>query len=183
MGNRHFDELWRLAESEASRRGESPEYVFLSIGLALNPTLETWDYRSTPQNSSTFASTGGDGVHYGLLHVRGALVDESPVVMTVPMNFDHENLIVGEDLLDFLALGCRFGYFALEQLTYQRERATAWIECATEKDLASDERELVACIRSHFRLEVWKNVAARLQQLQDRFIGSIVLPEREDEAR
>lgn len=35
------------------------------------------------------------------------------------------NLVVGESLWEFLCLGCRFGYFALEQAVYRPEEKLA----------------------------------------------------------
>ncbi len=50
-----------------------------SFGIQRN-----FGYWCTPSNSITFATTGGDGVHYGLLDIGSGFNDESPVVMTVP---------------------------------------------------------------------------------------------------
>jgi hypothetical protein len=87
----------------------------MPVGLCLeNPTrARVWDYASTPVDSTTFGSTGGDGVHFSVLHT-GRGNGYAPVVMTVPMAFDAPNHIVGGILREFLGLGCRTGYRCLE---------------------------------------------------------------------
>ena len=95
----------------------------MPIGLRLEDPAQTraWDYPTTPVNVTTFASTGGDAVHFSAInasHGSGTAV----VVMTVPMAFDNPNHIVGGDLREFLALGCRTGYFCLERLAYRSDR-------------------------------------------------------------
>jgi len=59
--------LWALTESELSEGALEWNDFFDPIGLILLGKLENLEYWCTPTNSITFASTGGDGVHYGLL--------------------------------------------------------------------------------------------------------------------
>ena len=97
-----------------SARGE-----FLSeYGLRLHDRLERWTYASTPLNSVTFASTGGDGVHFGLLVSESTSERDGPVVMTVPMA-EQANHVIAESVCEFLGLGCVHGWFSLEQLAYR----------------------------------------------------------------
>lgn len=94
------------------------------LGLLLSSELKNEGYWCTPTNSLRFAETGGDGVHFSLVQVNGGVGEDSPVVMTVPQNFGEKidaNIIVGSSLLDFLRFGLRRGYFAMEQLAYQRD--------------------------------------------------------------
>ncbi|MDR2985442.1 MAG: hypothetical protein LBV34_11440 [Nocardiopsaceae bacterium] len=115
--------LWQLAERVAVTRHEQPDYVFLPIGLRLGDPVRAhaWDYSATPVNVTTFASTGGDGVHFSVINASGQS-GPTPIVMTVPMAFNDPNHIVGADLRDFLALGCRTGYSCLEDLAYRALR-------------------------------------------------------------
>jgi hypothetical protein len=69
-------------------------------------------YRCAPLNSVTFGRTGGDGIHYSFLVLDGHWSEFSPVVMTDPCGLTR-NVVVGEDLTEFLRLGIRTGYFAL----------------------------------------------------------------------
>ena len=73
------------------------QYGTVFDGLQLSETLENYGYFCTPVNSSTFASTGGDGVHFSLVHINGKATDDSPVVMTCPMGVKF-NMIVGSNL-------------------------------------------------------------------------------------
>lgn len=133
-------------------------------------------YWCTPTNSLTFATTGGDGVHYGLLSINSEFTDLSPVVMTVPM-CDTPNTIVGANLKEFLALGCRYGYFALEQLVYDKDATLKELELARfDPEYAQHERDLLQRISSTFNLKPWQNPAERLQQLQARFAPEVQLP-------
>ena len=76
-----------------------------AIGLLPMPSLRHSGYSAAPENSLSFASTGGDGVHFNFLRQADQPPISWPVVMTVPMSFDRPNLVVGSDLRDFLALG------------------------------------------------------------------------------
>ncbi len=102
----------------------SKKHDLESVGLIMEDELiEEW-YECTPLNCLTFASTGGDGVHFSIIKD----LDQSPVVMTVPMNFDEENLVIANSLYEFLCLGSHFGFFNLEQLSYNFETTTNEIE-------------------------------------------------------
>lgn len=110
-----------IAQVAEKVKAQYPDWYFGYGGLI--PYENNFKYNSSPLNTLTFAGTGGDGVHYGILPI-----DESiqPVIMTVPMNFGYTpeayNWILGENLDEFLALGYYSGWFFLEQLCYQKER-------------------------------------------------------------
>ncbi|MDP8927890.1 MAG: hypothetical protein M3O70_04720, partial [Actinomycetota bacterium] len=111
--------LWQLAQRVAVAIEGEPGYVFEPVGLCLeDPTqARAWEYDATPVNATTFASTGGDGVHFSVVNVADG-ADAAPVVMTVPMVFDNPNHILAGSLREFLALGRWAGYFCLERLAY-----------------------------------------------------------------
>src|SRR5262249_50916448 len=94
-----------------------------AIGLFPDRELDASRYDwCTPTNCKTFASTGGNGVHFSLL-ARGARFDgECPVVITNPGGGDGRSWVLGESLYEFLCLGTNRGYFGLEQLAYSTER-------------------------------------------------------------
>lgn len=58
--------LWEITGVPLDSRAQSNQF-FCSIGLILLGKLQTYDYWCTSSNSIPFATTGGDGVHYGLL--------------------------------------------------------------------------------------------------------------------
>jgi hypothetical protein len=103
----------------------SPEAVFDPCGLILQiPPIATFSW-CTPDVAMTFASTGGDSVHYSYLNVPGADAKIIPIVMTLPANDEH-NFVVAEGFEEFLGLGFHVGWFALEQVVYEPEAAVAY---------------------------------------------------------
>lgn len=129
----------------------------------------TSGYWCTPSNALTFATTGGDGVHYSLLAIGDEFTDFSPVVMTVPC-CDTPNVVVGANLREFLALGCRYGYFGLEQLVYDRRGTLEELRLARfSPDSGPDERNLLRSLSSTFRLSPWSRPSQRLDELQTLF--------------
>lgn len=196
MSHALLEKLWAVADAEAARSGEDASLMFEPIGLWLERPLGRLEYCSTPLNSSTFAETGGDGVHYGLLHVGGEIRDESPIIMTVPMA--GRNVIVGRDLHEFLCLGCELGYFPLEQLVYEREETIHLLGRAeavwqnrfrddedfyrSHPDRASElgvrlrrEQSLLNLLRAEFGLKPWEGVSERLTDLQDQHLPLLEL--------
>lgn len=159
--------LWALAEKLSSERAERPEDAFGEVGLYLTADLELTDYAATPANGRTFAWTGVDGIHFSLLLVDGAIRDSSPVVMTVPGMFGAENLVVGENLVDFLALGSMNG-FDLEGLVEEdRSPAIDAIESGQNPS------PLLRTLADAFEVSAWQGVGRRLEELQDRF-GALI---------
>ncbi|HEX6677952.1 MAG TPA: hypothetical protein VF486_23420 [Actinomycetes bacterium] len=179
--------LWALAERLAQRAGGDPDCVFFPLGLRLHgPDGDRWDYDATPVNGTTFASTGGDGVHFGLLHGSTAASPAAPVVMTVPMQFDAPNHVVGASLREFLALGCRTGYFQLEQLAHPwgRQDETSPLETGhwdagwegwDGLQEAIPPVELLAALTQEFDLTPWANVEQRLAELEARYLPVVQL--------
>jgi len=176
--------LWFLAEREAEKVGVEAKYVFESIGLTLwQPlTRDCW-YDATPRNTSTFADVGGDGVHYGLLHIEGQVYEDSPVVMTVPSNFDKPNMFVGKDLIEFLSLGCQVGYGDFEQLLYYPDKAVEWLSHPETGLLVKGDFEPYFVVEpigqidyplnvlvQEFDLRPWEDIERRLAELQERYL-------------
>lgn len=150
-----YQVLWDLAATV----DRDPATAFEAVGLILQPPdqLCHGGYDATPAGALTFAGTGGDGVHFSAVGVAGGTI----VVMTVPMMFDVPNVVVGRDLEDFLALGCRYGYFGLEGLAYRLE-ATA--DEIVRADAPAPAAEL-ALLTEHFALQPWPNVLGHLAEL------------------
>jgi hypothetical protein len=179
--------LWALAERLAERAGGDPADVFFPLGLRLHgPDGDRWDYHATPVTSTTVASTGGDGVHFGLLHGSTAASSTAPVAMTVPMQLDAPNHVVGASLREFLALGCRTGYFQLEQLAsrWGRLEVVSRLEAGhgdagwegwdgLEEAIAPV--ELLAALTQEFDLAPWAHVEQRLAELQARYLPMVQL--------
>jgi hypothetical protein len=168
FGHADLDRLHDLA-AEIAEAGDDATSVFGDIGLFLAPSLGRATYDTTPMNSSTFASTGGDGVHFGLLHVEGKVVDTSPVVMTVPMCFGRPNAIVGETLREFLSLGALVGFWYLEHYVYSE--AEFFAKCGAPETMD----DLADLIVADFDLVPWPDVRGHMTELQALYASAIVL--------
>lgn len=150
-----WNRLWRLAAST----GDEPPYAFERIGLLLEDpgAPGDWDYPATPVDAVTFASTGGDGVHF-------SLVPQGPaVVMTVPRCFGNTTHVLAESLPEFLALGCRTGYFSLERLAYGWGRAD---QLADLRLSPPSDDPLLKSIVEEFGVSPWPDVEGRLAALE-----------------
>ena len=175
-GSTVLEQLWKLAGGDPTDAGSDWNDTFEPVGLILLAPPRSFGYWCTPVNSVTFATTGGDGVHYGLLSTNGDFSDFSPIVMTVPM-CDTPNTIVGANLKEFLALGCRYGYFALEQLVYDRRSTLHKLELARlDPEAGQDERVLLQKLVTAFNIKPWATPAQRLDELHSLFASTIQLP-------
>lgn len=187
-----LDALQALATSQQAR--DSSGAGLSDIGLIVgDPEVEFLRGDETPVDSYIFAHTGGDAVHFCLLEVSRAIVEQSPVVMVVPCNPDEPRLVVGDTLREFLALGAVIGFAFVEQLVYDRAKTLKYLfdydaylrYCYSGPDavlehaehLANQER-LLAELRLAFDLRPWPAPAERLRELESKWAASIRL-ERE----
>lgn len=134
-------------------------------------------YRRAPLNSVEFAHTGGDGLHYSFLVLDGHWSELSPVVVTIPglIAGGPSNVVLGENLTEFLRLGIRTGYSALHWLVDEdgRVRDGAHIEAQEAQEFAEwVEPEMATTLRrlaDRYGLEPLEGVAERLAELQHRY--------------
>ena len=179
--------LWSLAEREGKKLNRDANYVFSDIGLAFYRPMAHAGYYCTPTNTLSFAATGGDGVHYGLLALDDIVSDMSPVVMTVPMHFAAPNMILGADLLEFLCLGCQVGYI-FEDLIYHRSESLQWLK-NPEKGLRIEDHAYYLIdpiteveypqdvICAEFNLRPWKEFEQRLAELNNQYLPMLQVSE------
>ena len=155
-------DLWAVAEGEAQGDAEDPRYVFEDIGLMLQPPDEPLPvtYDATPRDAVTFASTGGDGVHFGAAHGTSAAI----IVMNVPMQFDGPNVVVGSTLREFLSLGSAAGFYWLEQLAYDFPSTVSALAAGPTVENNETERQ-PTLLRERLGLMPWPDPAARLDKL------------------
>jgi hypothetical protein len=180
MTNQALDRLRQLAIQQSGITGCHPNQAFDGVGLILLDPTDPFEYDATPFNSSTFAHTGGDSVHFGLVHIAGEVTNDSPVVMTVPAGFEHKNIILGSNLVEFLRLGCETGYFSLEQLAYQFvdtvqliKNPSLWRAAAgyaPDDPSYLKQLHLLGVIRNEFSLNPWREVEDRLFELQIEYL-------------
>lgn len=170
-----FHRLWALGVELGGRveGGVLPIFDDGEVGLILIAAQGRDRYHVSPMNGDTFAHTGGDGVHFSSLDI-GHGAENGPVVMTVPMM--DLNIVVGENFVDFLSLGCCFGYFGLEQLAYDRDRTIEHIQSGRHAFRPPGSSvPLLSAIRERFGLQPWESVRGHLDALHDRLFASIRL--------
>jgi hypothetical protein len=168
-----FAELWKLAEALARETGGDPRYVFDPCGLLLEARPSPWAYFCSPRNALTFASTGGDGVHFGLLQLDEVAPERQPIVMTVPMS-DVRNVVVAEGFAEFLGLGYHLGWFFLEQLAYDPPWTAAHFAKAEREP---DCEEVLKRIRRSLGLKPVPLDLERIRHLQDKYLPVVELRE------
>jgi len=175
MSTETLERLWELTDRLAGERPgqEDLGYAILEpIGLILEKPPVHYNYDETPLNTTCFAHTGGDSVHFSFLHVDGQVSDDSPIVMTVP-ECESPNLIVGANLIEFLRLGCRAGYFHLDGLTDNLDETIGRIEAAEEQfdQLDESSQNLFDALCLEFGLFPWHDIETRLRELQSQYRG------------
>lgn len=169
--------LWRLTGADPLDPAADWNTMFESVGLILYALPRREEYWCTPINSITFATTGGDGVHFGWVTLPGRPVDDAPIVMTVPMAETTTNVIVGRDLREFLSLGCRFGSFTLDALVQDPDGTIDEIEAnRVDPDRSDDERALLDLLTSEFGLAPWHDPARRMGELQVEYLKLLEIP-------
>jgi hypothetical protein len=163
----------------ARARGTATAAVFEPIGLILLRDHSHQEYFCTPLNSVTFATTGGDGVHFGFLQVEHR--PRMPIVMTVPMS-DAYNLVIAEDFHEFLQLGYHAGYFSLEQFVHDPEWA-ARFHSREDPEMDAAQKSLLAHLREEFQLKPLPDIGGRVREVHRTYAQSVRLPDFEDWTR
>jgi hypothetical protein len=191
FNNSTYDELYKLASKVAEKIDSDESEAFESIGLLLIDEQSRYSENYSPLNSISFARTGGDGVHFGLLKLNNEIDNESPVVMTVPCNIDCINTIVGENLYDFLCLGSVTGFFFLEQLSYKKERYLDTIfdfekllkDAYYDQDALDEDEEyigtqkiLLEILRKNLKLCSWNSPEKHFKELQETYLKLVKIP-------
>ena len=124
-------------------------------------------YDATPAGAQVIASTGGDGVHFSFLPNEFSEPDDWPVIMTVPMQFDRPNMVVGSGLREFLALGLYAGFFVLEQLVYDEDEMLELLERnRTPENATGLMAATLEAIAETFSIQPWDDHRQRLAWLQ-----------------
>ncbi len=169
-----LNKIWDITGSKRDSFDDSENYFFDPIGLILLKKLECWGYWCTPTNTISFATTGGDGVHFGFLCANdGKPSDDSPIVMTLP-SADTSNIIVGENFKEFLNLACRIGFFELEQIEYQPEIYLPLLDSHKYiEDISQEEKSMLENLEKTFKLKPWLNHGSRLIELKDKYFNKL----------
>jgi hypothetical protein len=115
---------------EADVRDRFPEQEFseynppFGIRFDQPKRFRNGGYYCTPTNTIEFASTGQEGEHFSFLVLNDVVDSNSPVVFTSPCNYHGDlNVILAENFHQFLCLGIRLGFFALNVFNYNPQEA------------------------------------------------------------
>lgn len=166
--------LHEVAIAAAEEFQSSADSVFDPCGLLLEmPPIEGC-YWCTPTNAVTFASTGGDGVHYSYLKDFDSSDDRLPIIMTLPCA-DENNVIIAESFEEFFNLGYYVGWFSLEQLVYQEERAIAYFSGLDDEPSDYAEARL-DYMRQALKIRPVPPQMARFNLLNERYLGLLNIP-------
>jgi hypothetical protein len=137
----------------------------------LEPVIEAdFTYASTPKNSITFATTGGEGVHFGILTDHNHPKGPNPVVMTVPMM--SKNIILAENLDEFLGIGYYNGWFGLEQLVYDFDDTIAYYS-SPDDNLSKEETNFLELVREEFKIVYSPLTTRRLEELGTKYLNAL----------
>ena len=168
-----LEKLWNLTGNNRADYQDSENQYFDPVGLNLLKDPICWEYWCTPTNTISFATTGGDGVHFGFLSDTDTPTDNSPIVMTLP-SADTSNIIIGENFKEFLSFGCRLGYFELEQIEYQPEIYIPFLDTHSyPEDMTKNEIDMLKTIEKEFELKPIKNHKSRLNELKLKYISNL----------
>jgi hypothetical protein len=158
------------------------------IGLGLFETLdgdpsEEGYYWCTPINCRVFAYTGSGGTHFSFLSLEGIVDETSPVIATLPSDLGC-TVVVGENLLDFLCLGCLRGFYGIEQINHKPYHAVfnslifqpseAHARAGFETNAAKE--TILGYLRDELSLKPWSDVTSRLAFLDEKYGELIEYP-------
>jgi hypothetical protein len=164
-------DLYAAATRIGAQLDRTPQGVLDPCGLILKIPPKTRYYWCTPKNVQTFASTGGDGVHYSYLSDSRLPTDVQPIVMTLPAS-ERMNLIVAESFDEFFGLGYNVGWFSLEQLVYDPDNAVSYFAQPDPED--PDYKTVrMELIRSHLDIQPAPLSLARIAALNASYMRYI----------
>jgi hypothetical protein len=135
----------------------------------LEPVDSDLSLESIPKNSIQFASTGGDAV-FSLVTNYKNLTGDQPIVMTVPVV--GQNIVVSENLEEFLGIGYYNGWSALEQLVYDFDKTLDYYSI-TDSSLSKEEKNFIILIRNEFTVKPSPLTKDRLDQLRMKYFDSL----------
>lgn len=182
-------QLWdklRVLDKEATKRFPADfDRGFGSLGLILHDPPDRSEYWCDPLNGLTFASTGGNGVHFSFIAQEGKVTENSPIVVTIPAA-GQPNYIAGESLFDFLCLGYHRGYFALETVGtkefFDAYASGAW-QPKEDRDFAvgygvnEHQRKLLDFLIAELGLSPWNDLKRKFKRLQKLYFPLLEVPD------
>ena len=158
----------------------SPEAVLDYCGLLLEiPPQRNYIDWCTPRNVMTFATTGGDSVHYSYLVDERLPEGVYPIVMTLPC-VNELSWVIAESFQEFFDYGYYVGWFSLEQLYYDDEEGAAYFLQPSENfgDIGTAQLPL---LRKALNMKPVPPTLARFAQLQQKYGALLDIPASMDE--
>jgi len=153
--------------------------------LSTDECLDRLYSPSTPLNAVPFGAADGDGVHYVSLTVGSRELCDCPVVKVCPgWGGMDDYIVVGEDLYEFLCLGCRCGYDlipgAAESSLYEMMVAENQHMNVPLDDwpyaFAEHRRRVLEYLGNRLQLEPWVDLRGRLGELEVEYLSLIQIP-------
>ena len=173
-----IQDFWRVDDHIEAKWGKVAYKHIDYCGLIPVRPLERHPYFCTPKNSLTFAATGGDGVHYGMVQGVNQQGHPGPVVMTVPMATNN-NVIVAEDLDEFFSLGYYAGWSGLDEIVYRLDEAIKYY-AGPDADLSKEESTFLEMIRKEFQIQHIPLTKKRLEALEKLYFHQLDIGNLED---
>lgn len=169
-----IEDLWRVDDLIKARFGKKFYRHIDPCGLSLIRPLMKEGYSCTPENSLSFATTEGDGVHFGFINLEGKSdILDGPVVMTVPMT-DKNNIVVSENLEEFLSFGYHVGWFGLEFLAYD-EADTLQYYAQPDPELSKEQLLFLQILREELSFTFKPLNQHRLEELHEKYFHQLII--------
>ena len=111
-----------------------------------------------------FAETGGNNVHYCYTEDDNENCDG--VFLCVPAA--PKIIYLGENLREFLSVGCIYGFGDLENLAFEFDSTIEEIRNASLADLSEDEEEALSLLQEEFKISPPVDLKKNLMELQDK---------------
>ena len=157
----------------------SPEAVFDYSGLILEiPPVRDWIDWCTPRNVMTFATTGGDSVHYSYLVDERLPEGVCPIVMTLPCA-SSLNMVIAESFQEFFDYGYHVGWFSLEPLHYDEEEGEPYF-CQPSPTFSEIGSQQLPLLRRALNMKPVPPTLARFAELQDKYFALLDIPPTPD---
>ncbi len=163
-----IEDFWRIDDQIKATWGKKLYQHIDYCGLEPVRPLQHHGYFCTPTNSLTFAATGGDGVHFGIVTSSKQKEAVGPVVMTVPMA-DTKNVVVAENLEEFFSLGYYAGWFALEEIVYDLEGIIEYY-AKPDAELTKQQTAFLEMIRKELPIQHIPLMKVRLNELEKAYL-------------
>ena len=167
--------LYDTAAAIGPRFDLSAEAVLDYCGLLLEiPPVRDYIDWSTPRNALTFATTGGDSVHYSYLVNERLPEGVCPIVLTLPCA-DAQSFVIAENFQEFFDYGYYVGWFSLEQLYYEEEEGAAYFRQASSTfgDIGTEQLPL---LHKALNMKPVPPTLERFAELHDKYHALLDIP-------